>query len=252
MIWWGIRPPFDPEMRGRVPEFFNLIFSNTTCSVSAVHAVTDDIRIKTFFNEIVKVVTANYLVRYQTHYGSALECSANLSAFGIPPKILPLSDDGQVHCIDHASFLSQLEKMESEQDVDSHDISRYPSLYDVVADENERRSELLKEVIPGPKDIILGRGKRGSRYLGNTKLRDAIGERYAVYEEGPSESRKVLARMIYLQIIHSGARFLTYSEQDQGWSELDEDTAIGKILHGFRNHRIKVNKQSRDTVKVIE
>ena len=231
-------------MRGRGPGFFNLIFSNTTCSVSAAHAATDDIRMKAFFDEIGKVVTANYLVRFQTHFGSALECQSNLSTFGIPPKILPLSVDGQVHCIDHASFLSQLEKMESEQDVDSHDISYHP-FHDVASDERQSFSR-IENLTPGPKDIILGKGKRASRYLGNMKLRDVIEEHYAVYANGRSESRKVLARMIYLQIIHSGARFLTYSEQDQGWSELDEDTAIGKILHDFRNHRIKVIKQSRD------
>ena len=232
-------------MRGRVPEFFNLIFSNTTCSVSAVHAVTDDIRIKTFFNEIVKVVTANYLVRYQTHYGSALECQANLSAFGIPPKILPLSVDGQVHCIDHASFLSQLEKMESEQDLDCHDISYHP-FHDVASDEERRRFSIIENLTPGPKDIILGKGKRASRYLGNMKLRDIIEEHYEVYANGRSESRKVLARSVYSHLVHFGSRFLTYSERDQVWSELDEDTAIGKILHDFRNHRIKVIKQGRD------
>ena len=249
MIWWGIRPPLNVIGDNRGPGFFNLIFSNTTCSVSAAHAVTDDIRMKSYFDEIAKVVTANYLVRFQTHFGLAMQCQSNLSTFGIPSKILPLSVDGHVHCRDHASFLSQLQKMESEQDVNS---LHYPSLFDLVAYQGEQRADVLTEVTPGPKDIILGRGKRGSRYMGNCNLRDAIEDCYGVYEEGRSESRKALARWIYSHLGHSGARFLTYSDHDQLWSELDEETAIGKILHGFRNHRIKVKRESRDMFDVFE
>ena len=247
VIWWGIRPPFDPEMRGRGPGFFDLIFSNTMCSVSAAHAVTDDIRMKAFFDEIAEVASANYLVRFQSHYGSVQECQSNLSTFGIPSKILPISVDGEVHCHDHASFLNRLQTMDSE-----HNLGTFATDHHVVANERERRSSKVDELTPGPKDIIMGRGKRGSRYLGNCKLRDVIEERYAVYEEGHSESRKVLARWIYSQLIQSGARFLTYSEHEKVWSELDEDSAIVKILHGFRNHRVKVNKQSRDILDVWE
>ena len=99
----------------------------------------------------------------------------------------------------------------------------------------------------------MGRGKRGSRYVGNSKLRNVIEERYEVYKEGLAASRKALARWIYSQLIHSGARFLTYSEEEKVWHELDEDLAIGKILHSFRNHGIKVNKQqSRDILDVLE
>jgi len=263
VIWWGIRPPFDSEMRGRGPGFFNLIFSNTMCSVSAVHAVTDDIRMKAFFDEIAKVATANYLVRFQSHYGSVQECQSNLSTFGISSKILPLSVDGEVHCHDHASFLSRLQNMESGHHVGSYKeqyvvanaqvpCSRKLEEQYVVANVLEGRSRKLEELTPGPKDIIMGRGKRGSRYLGNSKLRDVIEERYAEYEGGLLESRKVLARWIYSQLIHSGTRFLTYSEHEKVWSELDEDSALGKILHGFRNHRIKVNKQIRDNLEVFE
>ena len=247
VIWWGIRPPFDPQERGRGPEFFNLIFSNTMCFVSAVHAVTDDIRMKANFDEIAMVASANYLVRFQSHFGSVQECQSNLSTFGIPSKILPLSVDGEVHCHDHASFLSRLQNMDSEPN-----LGAYTNQY-VVANESEPRSSKVNNLTPGPKDIIMGRGKRGSRYVGNSKLRNVIEERYEVYKEGLAASRKALARWIYSQLIHSGARFLTYSEEEKVWHELDEDLAIGKILHSFRNHGIKVNKQqSRDILDVLE
>ena len=252
MIWWGIRPPFDRQEVGRGPGFFNLIFSNTLCSVSAVHAVTDDIRMKAFFDEIAKLATANYLVRFQSHYGSVQECQSNLSTFGIPSKILPLSVDGEVHCQGHASFLSRLQKMESEHQAGAQDKHQYPSLHHVVTNERERRSNTEEGLTPGSKDIILGRGKRASRYLGNSKLRDIIEERYALYEGGPPESRKEIARSVYSHLVHGGTRFLVFSEDEKVWSELDEDSAIGKILHGFRNHRIKVNKQSRDILDAFE
>ena len=230
------------------------------CSVSAVHAVTDDIRMKAFFDEIAEVASANYLVRFQSHYGSVQECQSNLSTFGIPSKILPLSVDGEVHCHDHASFLSRLQKMESEQDAGAHEIHHHQVLHNVVANERQRSPSTEEGLIlgteevlnPGPQDIIMGRGKRASRYVGNRKLRDIFEERYAVYEEGSSGSRKALARSVYLHLIQSGARFLNYSERDNVWSDLDENSAIAKILHGFRNHRIKVNKQSREVMGVEE
>jgi hypothetical protein len=110
----------------------------------------------------------------------------------------------------------------------------------------EREKEELampsEEITPGPKDIIPGRGKRGSKYRGNSKLRDVIEEHFESYEEGSSLSRRAMARSIYLSLIQSGSRFLNFSEKDEGWSELDEDAAISKILHGFRNHRLKVKQ----------
>jgi len=194
------------------------------------------------------VASANYLVRFQSHYGSAQGCQSNLSTFGIPAKILPLTVDGEVHCHDHALFLSRLQKMNSEE---HNYVGAYTNQY-VVANEREQPSRNVNNLAPGPQDIIMGRGKRGSRYVGNGKLRDVIEERYSVYKEGLPASRKALAHWIYSQLIHYGARFLTYSEQEKVWYELDEELAIGKILHGFRNHGAKVNKQSRDILDALE
>jgi hypothetical protein len=233
-------------MRGRGPTHFNLIFPNALCYVSAIHAATDDIRMKTFFDEVAMAAKANYLVRFQTHLGSALECQSNLNTFGIPAKILPLTSDGQVHCHDHVSFLSQLRQAESEQDLlVAQPMNRHP-MDDVLEREKEELTMPSEEISPGLKDIILGRGKRGSKYRGNNRLRDVIEEHFESYEEGSSLSRRAIARSIYMSFLQNGSRFLIFSEKVKGWSELDEDAAITKISHGFRNHRVKVNKQNQD------
>jgi hypothetical protein len=220
----------------------NFIFPHALCFVSAIHGVTDDIRMKIFFDEVAMAAKANYLVRFQTHLGSALECQSNLNTFGIPAKILPLTSDGQVHCHDHVSFLSQLRQAESEHVLlVAQPMNRHP-MDNVLEREKEELAMPSEEITPGPKDIILGRGKRGSKYRGNNKLRDVIEEHFESYEEGSSLSRRAMARSIYLSLIQSGSRFLNFSEKDEGWSELDEDAAISKILHGFRNHRLKVKQ----------
>jgi hypothetical protein len=249
IVWWGVQPPAHIELDGRGPTYFNQIFPNTTCCVSAIHAVTDDIRLKATFDEIGRVALANYLIRFQTHFGSPLECQSNLNTFGIPSKILPLDKYGQVHCHDHSSFLSQLQQAESQHAVFALAMNPPPL---------ERVKEVVPssvrkvEITPGPNDIILGRGKRGSKYQGNSKLRDIVQEKYEEYEERNSASRRILACSIYFSLIQSGSRFLHFSENDEAWSDLDEDAAIAKILHRFRNHRLKLNKHARDNFEVLD
>jgi hypothetical protein len=189
---------------------------------------------KTFFDEIAMAAKANYLVRCQSHFGSALECQNNLNTFGIPSKILPLTSDGKVHCRDHVSFLSQLRQAESEHVLLAAQLTNRHPMDDVLEREKEELAMTSEDITPGPKDILSGRGKRGSKYPGNSKLRDVIEEHFESYQEGTSLSRRAMARSIYLSLIQSGTRFLNFSEKDRGWSEWDEDAAITKILHCFR------------------
>jgi hypothetical protein len=251
IVWWGFQPPAQVDF-GRGPAYFNdHIFPNTTCCVSAVHAVTDDIRLKATFDDIAMICHANYLIRFQTHVGSPLECQSNLNTFGIPSKILPLYTNGKVHCHDHTSFLIQLRQVESQHAVSSLPTNRHP-LEHVLLREVVPSSACKIEMTPGPNDIILGRGKRGSKYQGNNRLRSIVQEKYQEYEESNFDSRRVLARSIYISMIQNGSRFLRSWESDKAWSDLDEDAAIVKILHCFRNHRLKINKNSPDNLDVMD
>jgi hypothetical protein len=251
IVWWGVQPPAHTELHGRGPSYFNQILPNATCCVSAIHAVTDDIRLKAAFDEVGRVALANYLIRFQTHFGSPLECQSNLNTFGIPSKILPLYTNGKVHCHDHTSFLSQLRQAESQHAVSALPINP-PPLERVLITKDKPISVRELEITPGPNDIILGRGKRGSKYRGNSKLRDIVQEKYEDYDQGTSASRRVLARSIYFSLIQSGSRFLHFVEYANAWSDLDEDAAIAKILHCFRNHRLKINKHSQDNLDVLD
>jgi hypothetical protein len=217
------------------------------CSVSAIHAVTDDIRMKVAFDEVGRATLAGYLIRFQTHFGSPLECRSNLNTFGIPSEILPVNKVGQVHCHDHTSFLRDLRQAESQSQyaVSALPTNRHP--LEQVLEREDEPSFVQKEVItPGPQDIILGRGKRGSKYRGNNILQDIIKEKYEEYEEGSPACRRVMARSIYISLSQKGSRFLHFSEDDNALSALDEDAAIAKIIHDFRNYRLKINKHSRD------
>lgn len=250
-------------MRGRGTNYFNLILANGPAYTSAVHACTDDMRMKCRFDEIALSIKADFLMRFQTHYGSALECQWNLNTFGIPSKILPLEKDGKVHLRDHTSFLSQLRKAEIQNREQQFSQRQYePSsvspthenmeslslatmLDNTTSSTSSETDRNSGSVEPGPSDVISGRGKRGAKYQGNNLLRDLIEQNFLVHEAGTSQSRRLIARSIYISMIQSGSRFLNYANDEEGWSELNEDAAIVKILHGFRNHRLKINKLSR-------
>ena len=113
---------------------------------------------------------------------------------------------------------------------------------------------------PGPKDVIMGRGKRGARLMGNRKLHKLLEKYHSQYEDSGKTDKLGIAEIIYEKMIAQGSRFLTpksYAAEtcpspetsDQKfsvvpppaieWSELDETEAVTRISNGFRNLRRK-------------
>ena len=61
---------------------------------------------------------------------------------------------------------------------------------------------------PGPKDILMGRGRPYQNYIGNRKMIQIVEQYREQYDKTPREKRRVVGEAILDQILKTGARFL--------------------------------------------
>ena len=100
-------------------------------------------------------------------------------------------------------------------------------------------------LVPGPFDILMGRGRHPKSLPGALRLHNMILENFDAYEASSNFEKTVLAEMVLKQVKESGGRFLR--EIDGGYEECDDTASRRKISHGFRNVRMSNRSQSRDT-----
>lgn len=225
ILWFAFDPPLSPTPRTGTNLFALLSFA--CIRVNAIHACTNDLRIKLVLDTIGRESDAKYVVRFQSHFGSPLECSYNLMRFGIARQILPLNPDGTVHCRDHHNFIARMQQSSEALIAQGQ----------VIQQENPI-------LIPQPRfmDVVLGRGQRGNKYKGNLLLKELLESNYDAYDKGSAQFRTFLASLIYKRIVVGGSRFLAPSG-DSDWVEVDETAALDRIGHGFRNIRLKSKRQ---------
>lgn len=85
---------------------------------------------------------------------------------------------------------------------------------------------------PGPNDVLFGRGRAFYSHVGYLQLKNVLIEWSTIYEgSGNAEKQRVSADIVKL-IQSSSGRFLR--DDGAGWVEVDDETAIRKVSHGFR------------------
>ncbi|KAL3904801.1 MAG: hypothetical protein SGILL_009927, partial [Bacillariaceae sp.] len=94
-------------------------------------------------------------------------------------------------------------------------------------------------VIPGPLDVIMGRGRHNKQKPGNRKLQEKLDEHYDQYEAADKYKKTALAETILTAMMAEGSRFLVrQGEKKQAvWVEVTHEKARDKISHDFRNMR---------------
>lgn len=98
---------------------------------------------------------------------------------------------------------------------------------------------------PGPKDVILGRGRKTNNHAGNIRLRIMVEELIEVYKTKSKKEKKEITQRIVLAIQTNG-RFLKESEMF-GWVEVPDEVARIKVSHAFRDcNKLKKKKTSDD------
>jgi hypothetical protein len=234
LLWFGFDPPISPTTKTGTNLFALLSFA--CIRVNAIHACTNQVQMKKVFDAIGLEADAKYLVRFQSHLGSPLECSYNLMRFGIPREILPLNPDGTVHCRNHHTIIAQMQQFEAR--------TTNAALH--VRPKEEKEKETPKVLLfsqPRITDVVLGRGQRGNKYRGNVLLKEMLESNYDAYDKGSAKFRTFLASLIYKRLVESGSRFLAPAGDSEHWIEVDETAALDRIGHGFRNIRLKTKRQ---------
>ena len=136
-----------------------------------------------------------------------------LLTFGIPQS-LPFDENGQVA---------------NEANIRRWDQRRLHELDHSSPEEHGRVS------IPGPYDVLLGRGKCLQDTPGNVRYRFLIEENMAVYESASKLGKTALAQKIVELVKESKGRFM--KDDGAGWVEVDDNLAREKVSHSFRSLR---------------
>ena len=140
---------------------------------------------------------------------------------GIVPDQMPTSSDDTTA---YAALLTQRKELESQRRSDR-------SLT------NERQPESV--CMPGPFDVISGRGRSLMSHQGNKVLRNLVEEHLGAYQEASRQDKKVVSSQV-VKLIKKKGRFL--KEHLHGWVEIDEVASRLKVSHAFRDFRASSKK----------
>ena len=108
-------------------------------------------------------------------------------------------------------------------------------------------------IVPGPKDILLGRDKLARSHTGNIRFHHITAIRQEEYDKATSkDERSVIAASIVLSIKEAGGRFLKLDKAS--WVVVSDEAARDKVTNAFRSRRMRANsskstKKGRDDVE---
>jgi hypothetical protein len=152
--------------------------------------------------------------------GTWQEIRYTLMTFGLPVDAFPITHDEDDFSLDnHIIWLSRREKMEA--------------CLDNTSDKEERRIS----TVPGPLDVVMGRGYEVQIHPGNLRYLNIIAERQKDYKESLIHEKTAIAKGIVRLIKESGGRFLQHD--GHGWKLADDKKVRTKVSSAFRDNRRK-------------
>ena len=135
---------------------------------------------------------------------------------------MPFADDNDLVLTYHHRMLESLRLREHEQRVSIQSTSASKSTAPVL--------------IPGPLDILMGRGRHPKTCTGALRLHNLMLQRKLEYDTASKLSKTAITEDILKELKTSGCRFLKFAPH--GFVEADDAEARKKISQGFRNMRM--------------
>jgi hypothetical protein len=157
--------------------------------------------LNSFFGPLIRQITT----------GSQSECTHSLQSFGIPASIFPLTEKGEV----------------------THDFNR--EMWEKRRTLERVKQKVVRVVVPGRYDVLLGRGKGFQQHIGNLRFRHMIEEHFTQYESASKMAKTELTEEVVRIIKETSGRFL--KEDSLGWTDVGDDVARLKASHSFRSMR---------------
>lgn len=181
-------------------------------------------------------------IRVREHLGDHKQVLCSLQALGIPTHGIPVTEDGTL--LYH--LCSERWKKRTTQEQMMKQLTRQHS-QNISVNSTDQELHFRRVGTPGQNDVLLGRGKLYYSHAGNLRLKRIVMEQIEMYEEaGYAEKYKVSADVVKFIKSESG-RFLR--DDGNGWVEVDDETAIKKVSHGFRTLRGIKNFNATTTTK---
>ena len=186
------------------------------------------------FNTARFVNIANVSLSYSTSLPSSthiysIECTYTLMTFGIPAEVLPVEPMGDLRIQRHVDWLNMRRQ---------HEASMKNNNSSTEANQGAR------VVVPGPYDVLLGRGKPLQKHPGNLRYHRLVDSYKEEYDQAQKIQKTNIALSIVQKIKDYQGRFLKQDDTGQ-WRTVDDDTARYKVAHTFRNHRIAARAQQQ-------
>jgi hypothetical protein len=201
--------------------------------------------------------------------GSLLNINYDLMTFGIPTKVLPVTDHGEPDWQHHYDWLSSRQSIEAKELKELNRLSlaerekayhdgevAWQHLYDSTPttsiEAKKLRAKEEQQKIPSDEtnkedcidvprliDVLMGREQLAQSHTGNTRyqfLIDEYQERYDTCET--SIEKTIIASAIVIKVKEYGGRFLLRKKgETNNWSEADDWVAREKVTNAFRGRR---------------
>ena len=199
------------------------VLDATPISDAAIHWCFNDERYGAAMAVMCKLGDELLRTRSRLHRGPHMEVQYELVSYGIPTTALPFNADGDMRKKDvYMNFLKMLRARE----------------------ERIRTGQDVNHIIlPSNCDCLFGRGKPVRTHQGNLRLGFLVEEKLRDYLKGGRPQKIAIANSVYEAMTDGSARFLK-QDDDGVYVEVDQNTAISKIEHFFRNRKQLVSSNA--------
>eukprot|EP00934_Nitzschia_sp_Nitz4_P001404 Nitzschia sp. Nitz4//scaffold125_size66327//21610//23311//NITZ4_006128-RA/size66327-augustus-gene-0.7-mRNA-1//-1//CDS//3329534604//1404//frame0 len=214
---------FDPQAALNLPQLVRSMPSRFT----AVHVCRDGSGrgSRSIVDTALRGLGSFYQVRYRAHYGSYSECMYSLMTFGIPTNALPLDSDGNLQTDEYIKRIRNRQKQDLESTIPTEQLV----------------------FIPGPYDVLMGRGKLSQENVGNLRYRALIASYQHKYESASKADKTSIADEVIQAVYRLKGRFLV--EHFADYKEVPYARVREKVSHSFRSLRTKAQQAvMRETV----
>jgi hypothetical protein len=149
--------------------------------------------------------------------------------FGIPTKVLPVTDQGEVAWQHHYDWISRRESIEA-KNLQAKEEQTTPS--------GETNKDDCIDV-PRPSDVLMGRTEKlAQSHIGNMRYQFLIDEDQERYDICVTRIDKtIITSAIVMKVKEFGGRFLLRKKGETNWSEADDSLAREKVANAFRGRR---------------
>jgi hypothetical protein len=158
-----------------------------------------------------------------------VEIKYELMTFGIPTKVLPVTDQGEADWQHHYDWISSRKSVEAKL-LEAKEEQKTPS-------DETNKDDCID--VPRPMDVLMGAKKIAHSHIGNTRYQYLIDEYRERYDTSQTRIEKtIIASTIVMKVKEEhGGRFLLRKIGETNWFEADDWVAREKVTNAFRGRR---------------